>query len=115
LSCRQVLAYLMNQQSISQGPLRGYGLYTVGPVGTHPTTQFLSAQGKQGDAFPYNPTKATDLLTSHGRKAGPGAQLPPAVRDGDRLDRVGDDPAAVQREHARHQDQPRAQAVQPGD
>jgi peptide/nickel transport system substrate-binding protein len=63
---RQVLAYLMNQQSIIQGPLRGYGLYTVGPVGTHPATQFLSAQGKQGDPFPYNPARARDLLTSHG-------------------------------------------------
>ncbi len=63
---REALAYLMNQQSIISGPLRGYGLYTVGPVGTHPTTQFLSAAGKQGDPFPYNPTKAKQLLTSHG-------------------------------------------------
>jgi len=63
---RQALAYLMNQASIISGPLRGYGLYTVGPVGTHPATQFLSAQGKQGDPFPYNPTKAKELLTSHG-------------------------------------------------
>jgi peptide/nickel transport system substrate-binding protein len=63
---RQALAYLMNQQAIINGPLRGYGLYTVGPVGTHPTTQFLSTKGKQGDPFPYNPTKAKELLTSHG-------------------------------------------------
>ena len=63
---RQALAYLMNQQAIITGPLRGYGLFTVGPVGTHPSTQFLSTQGKQGDPFPYNPAKAKDLLTSHG-------------------------------------------------
>ena len=63
---RQALAYLMNQQSIIQGPLRGYGLYTVGPVGTYPSTQYLSPKGKQGDPFPYNPTLAKSLLTSHG-------------------------------------------------
>ena len=33
---RQALAYLMNQKSVIQGPLRGYGLYTEGPV---PTTR----------------------------------------------------------------------------
>ncbi len=63
---REALAYLMNQQSIITGPLRGYGLFTVGPVGTHPSTQYLSAMGKQGDPFPYNPAKAKELLTSHG-------------------------------------------------
>ena len=63
---REALAYLMNQQAIISGPLHGYGLYTVGPVGTYPTTQYLSAKGKQGDPFPYNPTKAKQLLTSHG-------------------------------------------------
>jgi peptide/nickel transport system substrate-binding protein len=63
---REALAYLVNQQSIIQGPLHGYGLYTVGPVGTYPSTQFLSAKGKQGDPFPYNPTQAKSLLTSHG-------------------------------------------------
>src|SRR5580692_9862016 len=63
---REALAYLVNQQSIIQGPLHGYGLYTVGPVGTYPSTQFLSAKGKQGDPFPYNPTQAKSMLTSHG-------------------------------------------------
>ena len=29
---RQALAYLMNQKSVIQGPLRGYGQFTVGPV-----------------------------------------------------------------------------------
>ena len=33
---RQALAYLMNQQSIIQGPLHGYGKFTVGPVGDLP-------------------------------------------------------------------------------
>ena len=35
-------------------------------------TPFLSATGKQGDPFPYNPTKAKSLLTSHGWKVVPG-------------------------------------------
>ncbi|MGD0559311.1 MAG: ABC transporter substrate-binding protein [Streptosporangiaceae bacterium] len=65
---RQALAYLMDQQAVIQGPLKGYGLYTVGPVPTYPATDYLSSTGKQGDPFPYNPTKAKDLLTSHGWK-----------------------------------------------
>jgi peptide/nickel transport system substrate-binding protein len=63
---RQALAYLMNQAAVIAGPLKGYGTVTVGPVGSNPETPFLSATGKQGDPFPYNPTKAKSLLTSHG-------------------------------------------------
>ena len=63
---RQALAYLMNQQAVIQGPLRGYGALTAGPVGSTPATQFLSPQAKHGDAYPYNPGKAKDLLASHG-------------------------------------------------
>jgi peptide/nickel transport system substrate-binding protein len=63
---RQTLAHLVNQQSVIQGPLHGYGKYTVGPVGTYPSTQYLSPKGKEGDPFPYNPTLAKQLLTSHG-------------------------------------------------
>jgi peptide/nickel transport system substrate-binding protein len=63
---RQALQYLMNQQAIINGPLHGYGAYTVGPVGTYPATAYLSAQGKQGDPFPFNVAKAKQLLTSHG-------------------------------------------------
>jgi peptide/nickel transport system substrate-binding protein len=62
---REALAYLMNQQAIISGPLRGYGFVTVGPVGSQPQT-YLSPQGKQGDPFPYNPSKAKQLLVSHG-------------------------------------------------
>ena len=63
---RQALQYLMNQKAVIDGPLHGYGAYTVGPVGTYPATPYLSAQGKQGDPFPYNPEKARELLASHG-------------------------------------------------
>jgi len=69
---RQAMAYLMNQQAVIQGPLKGYGTITVGPVGSQPVTSFLSPQGRQGDPFPYNPTKAKSLLSSHGWKVTPG-------------------------------------------
>ena len=63
---RQALAYLFNQAAIISGPLRGYGEATVGPVAATPATKFLSAKGRQGDPYPFNPTKAKSLLTSHG-------------------------------------------------
>jgi peptide/nickel transport system substrate-binding protein len=63
---RQALQYVMNQAAVISGPLKGYGVPTVGPVGTTPVTSYLSATGKQGDPWPYNPTKAKQLLTSHG-------------------------------------------------
>jgi peptide/nickel transport system substrate-binding protein len=63
---RQALQYVMNQAAVIAGPLKGYGVPTVGPVGTAPVTSFLSPTGKQGDPWPYNPTKAKQLLTSHG-------------------------------------------------
>jgi peptide/nickel transport system substrate-binding protein len=65
---RQALQYLMNQAAVISGPLRGYGAVTVGPVADTPQTAFLSATGKAGDPFPYNPDKAKSLLTSHGWK-----------------------------------------------
>jgi peptide/nickel transport system substrate-binding protein len=69
---RQALAYLLNQAAIISGPLRGYGAATVGPVAATPATKWLSATGKQGDPFPYNPAKAKSLLTSHGWTVVPG-------------------------------------------
>jgi peptide/nickel transport system substrate-binding protein len=65
---RQALQYLMNQEAVIKGPLKGYGLPTVGPVGTLPLSgaSYLSPTGKQGDPWPYNPSKAKQLLSSHG-------------------------------------------------
>jgi len=63
---RQALQYEMNQAAIISGPLRGYGALTVGPVAATPATKWLSSKGRAGDPYPYNPTKAKDLLTSHG-------------------------------------------------
>jgi peptide/nickel transport system substrate-binding protein len=74
---RQAMAYLTDQEAVIKGPLRGYGVPTVGPVGSTPATPFLSAQGKAQTAsgvgpFPYDPAKAKALLTSHGWKVVPG-------------------------------------------
>ncbi len=68
---RQAMAYMMNQAAVLSGPLRGYGNITVGPVGAAPVTSWLSAKGKQGDPYPFNPSKAKSLLTSNGWKVVP--------------------------------------------
>jgi peptide/nickel transport system substrate-binding protein len=68
---RQAMAYLMNTPSVVAGPLKGYGSETLGPVATAPVTSWLSSQGKN-NAFPYNPTKAKSLLSSHGWTVTPG-------------------------------------------
>jgi peptide/nickel transport system substrate-binding protein len=65
---RQALQYMMNQKAIISGPLRGYGALTVGPVAATPATKWLSSTGRAGDPYPYNPTKAKQLLASHGWK-----------------------------------------------
>jgi peptide/nickel transport system substrate-binding protein len=68
---RQALQYLMNQKAVIDGPLKGYGLFTVGPVGTYLATSYLSSKGKSGDPYPYNLAKAKELLSSHGWKVTP--------------------------------------------
>ena len=128
---RQVMAYLMNQAAIVQGPLRGYGAVTVGPVAATPPTQWLSATGRQGDPFPYNPGKAKSLLASHGWTVVPGGTTTctnpslcgPGITSGTALNfrlrvrerrvlgLVGDGPVAVQRGTGRDQAEPGAQAV----
>jgi peptide/nickel transport system substrate-binding protein len=69
---REALEYELNQAAIISGPLRGYGSVTVGPVAATPASKWLSAQGRKGDPFPYNPAKAKSLLTSHGWNVVPG-------------------------------------------
>ncbi|MBO0803127.1 MAG: hypothetical protein J2P25_08645 [Nocardiopsaceae bacterium] len=63
---RQALQHLINQKAIIQGPLHGYGRYTVGPVATYPATRYLSPRARKGDPLPYSPAKARELLTAHG-------------------------------------------------
>jgi len=69
---REALAYMMNQNSIISGPLRGYGAVTVGPVAATPATKWLSSKGRGGNPFPYEPGKAKTLLASHGWTVNPG-------------------------------------------
>ena len=69
---RQALEYLMNQQAIISGPLRGYAQATVGPVAATPVTSWLSSQGAKGDPFPFNPAKAKSLLADNGWTVVPG-------------------------------------------
>jgi peptide/nickel transport system substrate-binding protein len=69
---RQALAYLLNNSALISGPLRGYGAATVGPVAATPPSKFLSATGKKGNPYPYNPAKAKSLLASHGWTVVPG-------------------------------------------
>jgi peptide/nickel transport system substrate-binding protein len=68
---RQALAYLLNGQSVLEGPLKGYGSLTTGPVASVPATSWLSSQ-QANNAFPYDPAKAKTLLTSHGWTVTPG-------------------------------------------
>jgi peptide/nickel transport system substrate-binding protein len=68
---REALEDLMDQAAVISGPLRGYGIATPGPVGSFPTTAWLSSQGKASNPFPYDPAKAKSLLTSHGWKVVP--------------------------------------------
>jgi peptide/nickel transport system substrate-binding protein len=69
---RQAMAYLMDQQGVINGPLRGYASPGAGPVGSTPVSKFLSPQGKKGDPYPFSIAKAKALLTSHGWKVAPG-------------------------------------------
>jgi peptide/nickel transport system substrate-binding protein len=69
---RQALAYLMDQQGVIGGPMRGYGTATVGPVGNVPVTKFLSAKGKKGVPYPFSVAKAKAVLASHGWTVVPG-------------------------------------------
>jgi peptide/nickel transport system substrate-binding protein len=91
---RQAMAYLMNQAAVIKGPLRGYGVPTVGPVASTPATRFLSPEGRRGDPFPYNPAKARALLASHGWTVTPNglttcavpARCGPGIRKGQGLE-----------------------------
>jgi peptide/nickel transport system substrate-binding protein len=69
---RQAMEDLFNQEAVITGPLKGYGQLTTGPVGLYPATTWLSPQMKSGDPFPYDPSKAKSLLSSHGWSVVPG-------------------------------------------
>jgi peptide/nickel transport system substrate-binding protein len=69
LYIRQAMQYAEDQPGISKEIWRGYATPVSGPVPTVPTNPFIppiqKENGGQGP-YPYNPSKAKALLTSHG-------------------------------------------------
>jgi peptide/nickel transport system substrate-binding protein len=69
LYIRQAMQYAEDQPGIIKAIWRGYATTVSGPVPTVPSNPFTPAiqkeNGGQGP-YPYNPAKATSLLTSHG-------------------------------------------------
>ncbi len=69
LYIRQAMQYAEDQPGISKAIWRGYATLVSGPVPTVPANPFVPAiqmeNGGQGP-YPYDPAKATALLTSHG-------------------------------------------------
>jgi peptide/nickel transport system substrate-binding protein len=69
LYIRQAMQYAEDQPGISKSIWRGYAAPDAGAVPTVPSNQFEPAiekeNGGQGP-YPYNPSKAKALLTSHG-------------------------------------------------
>jgi peptide/nickel transport system substrate-binding protein len=72
LYIRQALEYVDDQEGIAKAVYRGYAYPNTGPAPAEPTTNpFLSSvqleNGGQGP-YPFNISKATSVLTSHGWK-----------------------------------------------
>lgn len=59
---RQAMQSLINQQAYVQGPLRGTGSVSSGPI---MISNFMRSYDKS-DVLPYDPAKAKSLLSAHG-------------------------------------------------
>jgi peptide/nickel transport system substrate-binding protein len=70
LYIRQALQTLIDQPDIIQKVFKGYGLPQYGPVPPEPPTYI--SQAAKTNPYPYDPTKAKSLLSSHGWKVNPG-------------------------------------------
>ncbi len=73
LYIRQAMQELINQPAYISRILLNYGTPTYGPVPTFPSSSFLNPAEKT-NPYPYSPTAARALLTSHGwtiPKSGP--------------------------------------------
>jgi peptide/nickel transport system substrate-binding protein len=69
LYIRQALQYAENQPGISKAIWRGYATPVSGPVPTDPSNPFVPPIQNENNGqgpYPYDPAKATALLTSHG-------------------------------------------------
>jgi peptide/nickel transport system substrate-binding protein len=69
LYIRQAMQYAEDQPGIDKAIWRGYAVPTSGPVPTVPSNQFEPAVERENNGqgpYPYNPSKAKSLLTSHG-------------------------------------------------
>jgi peptide/nickel transport system substrate-binding protein len=64
LYIRQALQTLIDQPDIISKVFKGYGYPQYGPIPPQPPT-YISAAAKQ-NPYPYSPTKAKELLSSHG-------------------------------------------------
>ncbi len=71
LYVRQAIQYLVDQPLYISRVSHGYGVPTYGPVPTQPANSFASSLEK-GNPYPYNPSKAKSLLSSHGWTVVPG-------------------------------------------
>lgn len=68
---RQAMQMLVNQPAIIKSVYSGYGVPVYGPVPLLPSSPFVSKTAK-ANPYPYNPTKAKALLSSHGWTVVPG-------------------------------------------
>ena len=70
---RQALQYVMNQAAVISGPLKGYGVPTVGPVGSAPGDQLpVSRRASRATRGRTTRPRRSRLLTSHGWTVVPG-------------------------------------------
>jgi len=67
---RQAMQYLVDQPLYIAQLNRGYGVPTYGPVPSEPPNSFASSVDK-ANSYPYNPSTAKSILTSHGWKVVP--------------------------------------------
>ena len=72
---RQAMQSVVDQPTMISKFLKGYGVPTYGPVPVLPQNDFVD-KFEQSNPFPYNPSHAKSLLTSHGWKVGPTAPTP---------------------------------------
>jgi len=68
---RQAMQYLIDQQTYIKRAYNGYAYPTYGPVPVKPASNFVSPF-QQTNPYPFDVTKATALLQSHGWTVNPG-------------------------------------------